>query len=131
MAEKKKETLTEKIKDAGFLGELWRQLKLVYYLMRDRDVPIYLKALPLVGLIYVLFPLDIVTDLIPVLGQIDDLMIMTIGAKVFIEMAPADVVAKYTALMRGEALPTIVEGEVSDVTKQIKYIEAQAEDLTE
>ncbi len=125
MAEKKSKSITDRLKDTGFLGELWRQLRLVYYLMRDRDVPIYMKALPLAGLLYVLFPLDIITDLIPVLGQFDDLMIMTIGAKIFIEMAPADVVAKYSALMKGDALPTIVDGTASDVEKQVKLIEGE------
>ena len=65
--------------------------------------------LPFLGVLYVLFPIDIITDIVPVLGQIDDLMILTIGAKVFIEMAPAPVVAKYMAQMRGEG-PAIVEG---------------------
>jgi len=125
VAEKKSKSITDRLKDTGFLGELWRQLRLVYYLMRDRDVPIYMKALPLAGLLYVLFPLDIITDLIPVLGQFDDLMIMTIGAKIFIEMAPADVVAKYSALMKGDALPTIVDGTASDVEKQVKLIEGE------
>jgi len=98
-----------------------QQIKLVYYLIRDRDVPIYLKVLPFLGVLYVLFPIDIITDVIPVLGQIDDLMILTIGAKVFIELAPAHVVAKYIDQMRGQ---TIVEGTATDVEMPIKLIEA-------
>ena len=74
-----------------------------------------------------LFPIDIITDFVPVLGQIVDLMILTIGAKVFIEMAPAPVVAKYMAQMRGEG-PAIVEGEASDVIKEVKLIEGENSD---
>ena len=74
-----------------------------------------------------LFPIDLITDIIPVLGQVDDLMILTIGAKVFIEMAPAQVVAKYMAQMRGEG-PAIVEGTASDVEKQVKFIEGESSD---
>ncbi|MBP6789664.1 MAG: DUF1232 domain-containing protein [Candidatus Promineofilum sp.] len=113
--------------NSSFLGELVQQIKLVYYLVRDRDVPIYLKVLPFLGVLYVLFPIDIITDFVPVLGQIDDLMILTIGAKVFIEMAPAQVVAKYMAQMRGEG-PAVVEGEASDVLKEVKLIEGESSD---
>ena len=122
--EKEKSKIASKL-NSSFLGELVQQIKLVYYLVRDRDVPIYLKVLPFLGVLYVLFPIDIITDFVPVLGQIDDLMILTIGAKVFIEMAPAQVVAKYMAQMRGEG-PAIVEGEASDVLKEVKLIEGES-----
>ena len=124
--EKEKSKIASKL-NSSFLGELLQQIKLVYYLVRDRDVPIYLKVLPFLGVLYVLFPIDIITDFVPVLGQIDDLMILTIGAKVFIEMAPAPVVAKYMAQMRGEG-PAIVEGEASDVIKEVKLIEGENSD---
>lgn len=123
--EKEKSKIASKL-NASFLGDLVQQIKLVYYLVRDRDVPIYLKVLPFLGVLYVLFPIDIITDIVPVLGQIDDLMILTIGAKVFIEMAPAPVVAKYMAQMRGEG-PAIVEGTATDVAKEIKLIDGNSE----
>lgn len=121
MADKQENSSTSQKLSSSFLGELMQQIKLVYYLIRDRDVPIYLKVLPFLGVLYVLFPIDIITDVIPVLGQIDDLMILTIGAKVFIELAPAHVVAKYIDQMRGQ---TIVEGTADDVEMPIKLIEA-------
>ena len=121
MADKQEKSSTSQKLSSSFLGELMQQIKLVYYLIRDRDVPIYLKVLPFLGVLYVLFPIDIITDVIPVLGQIDDLMILTIGAKVFIELAPAHVVAKYMDQMRGQ---TIVEGTADDVEMPIKLIEA-------
>ena len=121
MADKQENSSMSQKLGSSFLGELMQQIKLVYYLIRDRDVPIYLKVLPFLGVLYVLFPIDIITDIIPVLGQIDDLMILTIGAKVFIELAPAHVVAKYMDQMRGQ---TIVEGTATDVEMPIKLIEA-------
>jgi len=121
VADKQENSSTSQKLSSSFLGELMQQIKLVYYLIRDRDVPIYLKVLPFLGVLYVLFPIDIITDVIPVLGQIDDLMILTIGAKVFIELAPAHVVAKYIDQMRGQ---TIVEGTATDVEMPIKLIEA-------
>ncbi len=127
VADDKEKSKISSMLSSSFLGDLMNQIKLVYYLVRDRDVPIYLKVLPFLGVLYVLFPIDLITDIIPVLGQVDDLMILTIGAKVFIEMAPAQVVAKYMAQMRGE-VPAIVEGTASDVEKQVKFIEGESSD---
>ena len=129
VADKKSNPITGALKSPGFVKELWEQITMVYYLVRDRDVPLYLKALPFLGLLYVLFPIDFITDFVPVLGQIDDLMVVTIGAKVFIELAPAHVVAKYMALMRGEAASTIVDGVASDVEKAVRLIEGEATEV--
>ena len=119
------------IKDVGFLGELWQQVRLVFYLIKDREVPIYLKVLPLVGVLYTLFPIDIITDVVPVLGQLDDLTILLIGAKVFIEMAPPQVVARYMDQMNSRDQATIIEGEASDVAAGVKLIENQViDDMT-
>lgn len=118
-------SVTSQLKDVGFLGELWQQVRLVFYLIKDREVPIYLKILPFVGILYTLFPIDIITDIVPVLGQLDDLTILVIGAKVFIEMAPPQVVARYMAQMRGDSAATIVEGTATDAAPEIKLIEGE------
>lgn len=81
--------------DPAFWRELWSQARLVYYLMRDRDVPAYLKLLPMAAIAYVIFPADFLPDLVPVFGQIDDLMALLVGAKVFVELAPPHVVERY------------------------------------
>lgn len=116
-------TTNDQLKDPGFLMELWQQIKLVFYLLRDRDVPLYLKVLPFAGLLYVLFPIDFIPDVIPVLGQLDDLTILIVGLKVFIEMAPANIVAQYMDQMRG--LTRVVDGEATDVTSTKKSLTDQ------
>ena len=117
------------MKDIGFWGEVWQQIRLVFYLIKDRDVPIYLKAVPFLGVAYMLFPIDIIADFVPVLGQLDDLTLLLIGAKVFIEMAPPQVVARYMDQMKTARTATIIEGEMSDAaentTKEIKLIEGE------
>lgn len=42
----------------------------------DRRTPFAAKALPIVALLYLLSPLDIIPDVIPVLGQMDDVAIL-------------------------------------------------------
>lgn len=79
----------------GFFREIWQQVRLVYKLLLDPEVPIYLKALPFVAVVYLLMPFDFLPDVIPGLGQLDDLTILIIGAKMFIDMAPQEVVQRH------------------------------------
>jgi uncharacterized membrane protein YkvA (DUF1232 family) len=125
----KNKSMSGQLKDPGFLREVWQQVRLVFYLLRDREVPIYLKILPFFGILYALFPIDLIADVIPVLGQLDDLTILIIGAKVFIEMAPSDVVARYMDQMRGgQDNIKIVEGEAVDKEPDIVYLEGELAD---
>jgi uncharacterized membrane protein YkvA (DUF1232 family) len=92
--------LAEKVEEAGFWREIWQQLRLVYYLLRDPEVPFYLKLLPFAGIVYLLFPFDLLTDFAPVLGQVDDITALLISSKVFIELAPPAVVARHMQAIR-------------------------------
>lgn len=128
----KEKSMAENLKDVGFLGELWQQIRLVFYLIKDADVPIYLKILPFAGILYTLFPIDLIADVVPVLGQLDDLTILLVGAKVFIEMAPPQVVARYMAQMNPQKSATVVEGETVDLSPEVKLIEGEtADDLVD
>jgi uncharacterized membrane protein YkvA (DUF1232 family) len=106
--------LTTSNEHSGFFGELWQQVKLVYQLMLDPEVPIYLKILPFAAILYLLFPFDFLPDIIPGIGQLDDITILIIGAKMFIELAPDQVVSRHLQKMRRhEEFPTETEDQVS------------------
>jgi uncharacterized membrane protein YkvA (DUF1232 family) len=92
--------LTPKMKEPGFWREMWQQARLVYYLLRDPEVPFYLKLLPFTAVVYFLFPFDLVTDFAPVIGQLDDITALLVGSKIFIEMAPQHIVAKHMEAIR-------------------------------
>ena len=51
MADDKEKSKISSMLSSSFLGDLMNQIKLVYYLVRDRDVPIYLKGLPFLGVL--------------------------------------------------------------------------------
>ena len=93
-------TLINRVKDEGFLREILRQARLVWELLRSPDVPLYLKLLPVLAVIYVLIPTDFIPDVLPGIGQLDDLTALLVGAKVFIELAPQEVVARQIQAIR-------------------------------
>lgn len=101
----------ETVRDEGFWKEFWHQIRLVWYLIRDPDVPLYVKVIPLVALIYVLIPTDFVPDVFPVIGQLDDITALLVGGKVFIELSPPHVVRRYLEMLRTR--PGMVEEQFS------------------
>lgn len=117
--------LANRARDPGFWKEIWLQIRLVVALIRDPEVPIYLKLLPAAAILYVLFPLDFAPDLYPILGQLDDLTALLVGAKVFVEMAPPDVVARHQNRLSEEAAKAM--DDVDSSLKDAVIIDAEHE----
>ena len=69
--------------------------RLVWGLARDPRVPLEQKAV-LAGIAaYLVFPLDLIPDFIPVVGELDDLAVLVFGLDWFIRNAPPDVVEEH------------------------------------
>jgi uncharacterized membrane protein YkvA (DUF1232 family) len=56
-------------------------------LLRDPRTPTALKLIPAFGLVYVLFPVDLVPDLVPGAGQLDDVAVLLLALRVFLQLA--------------------------------------------
>lgn len=67
------------------------QTAALYWASRDPRVPWYAKALALLVVAYALSPIDLIPDFIPVLGQLDDLVLVPLGIALALRMIPADV----------------------------------------
>jgi uncharacterized membrane protein YkvA (DUF1232 family) len=88
-------------KDMGEVVDLIRRLpmyiRLVWALIRDGRVPAQQKLI-LVGIgAYLFFPIDLIPDFVPVLGQLDDLAVVLLGLDLFIRSAPPDIVEEHLA----------------------------------
>jgi hypothetical protein len=89
----------------GFFQDIANRIKLIVRLMGDRRVNPLLKLLPIGSLVYLLVP-----DL--VLGPFDDAAVIWLGAYLFVELCPQEVVQEHM-----EALTSVIEGtfrELSD-----------------
>lgn len=94
-------TTTTKTTDPSVLIEIWRSMQLVWRLMLDPRVPVLPKLIvPLVAL-YVLSPLDVIPDVLLVVGQLDDIALLFFGTKLFINLCPPDVVMEHRAALGG------------------------------
>ena len=63
--------------------------------MRDRRVPVSAKVLPILALVYVVIPYDIIPDFIPIRGQLDDLIVASMLLGFFILLSPWNVVLEH------------------------------------
>jgi uncharacterized membrane protein YkvA (DUF1232 family) len=70
-------------------------IKLLARLIRDPRVPVRSKALAGAALAYVASPLDVVPDLIPLLGQSDDLFVAILAVHHLVRTAGEDVVVEH------------------------------------
>lgn len=67
----------------------------LYLAARDSRVPWYAKALAVAVAAYALSPVDLIPDFIPVLGYLDDLILLPLGIALVVAMIPADVMAEH------------------------------------
>lgn len=79
------------------LWKLLGHLRLAGRLLRDPAVPTRLKLAPLAAGLYVLMPIDLVPDFIAVLGQLDDLALVTVAVETFLGWCPSPVVTYHRA----------------------------------
>ena len=77
---------------------LKRDVHAIYLAARDPRVPWYAKALALGVAGYALSPIDLIPDFIPVIGYLDDLIIVPLGVWAVVSLIPADVLAEYRAI---------------------------------
>ena len=66
--------------------------RLYWRLFRDRRVPILPKALLVLTLVYVISPVDVIPDFVPVIGEMDDVVVVLSGLWLFIRLCPPVVV---------------------------------------
>jgi len=80
--------------------ELKKDVHALYLASGDRRVPWYARALMLCIIGYALSPIDLIPDFIPVLGLLDDLVLIPLGIVLVIKMIPPDVLSHYRQVVR-------------------------------
>ena len=74
-----------------------RDVHALYLASRDPRVPWYAKLLAVAVAGYALSPIDLIPDFIPVLGYLDDLIIVPLGMLLVIRLIPPEVMVDHRA----------------------------------
>jgi len=75
------------------LHALRREALVVWYAARDPRLPWHVRLLALAVAAYALSPIDLVPDFIPVLGYVDDLLLVPLGVALVVRLTPAPILA--------------------------------------
>lgn len=77
------------------LAVIWAALKgdlrLVWFALQHPKAPGWLKLGAAAGVLYLIMPIDLIPDVIPVLGAMDDLVVLTLLLRWMLNTLPADV----------------------------------------
>ncbi|PSO92584.1 MAG: hypothetical protein BRC48_13895 [Cyanobacteria bacterium QS_9_48_30] len=73
------------------VGQLQQEINALYLGSKDPRVPWYAKALLVCILAYAFSPIDLIPDFIPVLGYLDDLLLLPLGIVLVLKMIPTQV----------------------------------------
>ncbi|AIZ64271.1 hypothetical protein PK28_12305 [Hymenobacter sp. DG25B] len=80
------------------------ELYALYYAAQDARTPWYAKALMGFTIAYAMSPIDLIPDFIPVLGYLDDLLIVPAGIALSIRLIPAEVMVQARRRAQEQAL---------------------------
>jgi uncharacterized membrane protein YkvA (DUF1232 family) len=75
------------------------KLSLIWRMSRDPDVPTPAKGLLALVVAYLAVPIDVIPDFIPVLGQLDDLLVIAAGLGLFLLMTPSSVIDQHLSAL--------------------------------
>jgi len=78
----------------GVMRDLVLRFKLIVRLMGDSRVNPFIKLLPLASLAYLIWPIDLIS-VVPGVSALDDVALISLGAYMFIEFCPPDVVEEH------------------------------------
>ena len=77
------------------LLQLPNLVRLYWRLLRDPRVSVWPKAMLLAALAYVALPFDLIPDVLPVVGQVDDVVIVLVAARWFLAWCPPAIVHEH------------------------------------
>ena len=82
-----------------FLPHILRFARLVWRLSFDRRVPLFLRLLLPLAIVYAVSPIDLVRDNVPVLGRFDDLILIAMSLLLLVKLSPKEVVDEHKGVV--------------------------------
>ena len=87
----------------GWIRLIQRDVHALYLAAHDPRVPWFAKVAAIAVAAYALSPIDLIPDFIPILGYLDDLVIVPLGILLAVKLVPVDLMREFrTAAARAE-----------------------------
>lgn len=65
---------------------------MVYFAARDPRMPLHIRILAILIAAYALSPIDLIPDFIPVIGLLDELILIPLGLALVVRLTPPDII---------------------------------------
>ena len=82
-----------------FMPHILRFARLIWRLSFDKRVPLFLRLLLPVAILYAISPIDLVRDTVPVLGRFDDLIFIAMALLLLVKLSPKEVVDEHNGVI--------------------------------
>ncbi len=76
------------------MSSFFQRLRYYFLILSDRQTPWYVKLILTVGLVYILVPVDFLSDTIPLFGWLDDLAIASFIVGLALRLVPKEVMGR-------------------------------------
>jgi len=113
--------------NSGLIQDVVRHIKLIWLLLSDKRINLFLKILPIASLVYLVSPIDMLPGMVvPVIGALDDAAIIWIGTSLFISLCPEDIVNEHML-----SLEKTLTGAWKNTQGDDEIVDAEARDITD
>ena len=82
-------------RNLNFLMGIFKQFRLIWLLLQDSRIPLWIKSIVPLSFLYLISPLDFIPDVVLGLGQLDDLGVILLGMTLFVKLCPQNIVENY------------------------------------
>jgi uncharacterized membrane protein YkvA (DUF1232 family) len=73
---------------------VWKQTKFLVVILKHRRAPWSSRAVALAAVLYLVSPVQLIPSFVPVIGQVDDLLVLFWGMKLVRRLTPGDIAAE-------------------------------------
>ncbi len=88
----------------SLFADLIDYVRLAWRLLTDPRVPGWVKAIPVLAVLYFFSPIDLLPDwAIPGLGEVDDIAVLLLALKMFVDLSPDGAVREHLNDLLGRA----------------------------
>lgn len=91
-----KPTPRDSKEDIALVTELIKRLRLVWLLLTDGRIPLWVKSVFPLSLLYLISPVDFIPGAVfPIVGGLDDLGVILLGMALLVKLSPPEIVQSY------------------------------------
>jgi uncharacterized membrane protein YkvA (DUF1232 family) len=76
------------------IATVWKQTKFLVVILKHRRAPWTSRAIALAAVLYLVSPVQLIPSFVPVIGQVDDLLVIFWGMKLVRRLTPGDIAAE-------------------------------------